>query len=375
MLMKRIDAASSGLLGRGWGRLLVPTLFAGLLGMTACSPPPSTSPDPDGTQHPSRDAGIGHPSLDAGSWLPFPDSGIPSLQPDSGFPSADSGVPNPTVDAGPLPSRDGGVEPRDAASNGGANTKKDPTIPPIDGECPVFKSGTVTVGKLGGITLVVGSKASGPTAPLVFYWHGTGSTAGEYALMAKAVADGVTSEGGILASFQGSVGTGGDCSGTGIFSKDDFKVADQIVACAVRDYNIDPHRIYSTGCSAGGLQTGCMATLRSSYLAAAAPNSGGVVLPLKFDDPSHTPAIMTMHGGPQDNVVVSFATTSKSLDTQFKNAGGFVINCDHGGGHCGAPAALYKSVWDFFKAHPFGAAPEPYESGIPSGFPSYCQVF
>jgi hypothetical protein len=118
-----------------------------------------------------------------------------------------------------------------------------------------------------------------------------------------------------------------------------------------------------------------MATLRSSYLAAAAPNSGGVVLPLKFDDPSHTPAIMTMHGGPQDNVVVSFATTSNSLDTQFKNAGGFVINCDHGGGHCGAPAALYKSVWDFFKAHPFGVAPEPYESGIPSGFPSYCKVF
>lgn len=223
-----------------------------------------------------------------------------------------------------------------------------------------------------GSRISANARASATTRRL---WHGTGSTAGEYALMARAVAEGVTSEGGILASFQGSVGTGGDCSGTGIFSKDDFKIADQIVACAVRDHNIDPRRIYSTGCSAGGLQTGCMATLRSSYLAAAAPNSGGVVFPQKFDDPSHAPAIMTMHGGSQDNVGVSFATTSKSLDTQFKNAGGFVINCNHGGSHCGAPAALYKSVWDFFKAHPFGVAPEPYESGVPSSFPSYCQVF
>jgi dienelactone hydrolase len=193
--------------------------------------------------------------------------------------------------------------------------------------------------------------------------------------MASAVADGVTSEGGIVVSFQSSTGTGGDCSGTATFSMDDFKIADQIVACAIRDYNVDPHRIFVTGCSAGGLQSGCMATKRSSYIAAAAPNSGGIVVAQKFDDASHVPALMTMHGGTQDQVIVSFAQTSKTLDTQFDNAGGFVINCNHGGGHCGAPAALYQSAWEFFKAHPFGVSPEPYESGIPSSYPSYCTIF
>lgn len=245
----------------------------------------------------------------------------------------------------------------------------------ISGDCPVFKTGTVTVGGLDGIALVVGSKASGPTAPLVFYWHGTGSSSGEYTSRASALASGVTSEGGILVSFQGSTGTGGDCSGTATFSMDDFKIADQIVACAVRDHNIDPHRIFVTGCSAGGLQSGCMATKRSGYIAAAAPNSGGIVVKQTLSDPSHVPALMTMHGGTKDQVIVSFATTSKTLDTQFKSAGGFVVNCDHGGSHCAAPAALYKSAWEFFKAHPYGVTPEPYASGIPSSYPSYCTIF
>jgi len=65
-----------------------------------------------------------------------------------------------------------------------------------------------------------------------------------------------------------------------------------IVACAVRDHGIDPRRIYTTGCSAGGLQAGCMAAQRSSYIAASAPNSGGIVFPQTIEDPSRVPAII-----------------------------------------------------------------------------------
>jgi len=119
-------------------------------------------------------------------------------------------------------------------------------------------------------------------------------------------------------AFQSSLGTGGDCSGTATFSKDDFKVADLIAACAVRDHNIDPCRIYTTGCSAGGLQSGCMAALRSSYLAAAVPNSGGEIMEQPIQDSSHIPAIMTMHGGSTDVVVVAFSTTSATLDGHMK---------------------------------------------------------
>jgi hypothetical protein len=108
-----------------------------------------------------------------------------------------------------------------------------------------------------------------------------------------------------------------------------------------------------------------MAEMRSSYIAAAVPNSGGEVTRQTIQDPSRVPAVMTMHGGASDMVIVSFATTSATYDAQIKAAGGFVVNCNHGGGHCQAPAALYAAGWEFMKAHPFGVDPEPYSSGLP----------
>jgi acetyl esterase/lipase len=251
----------------------------------------------------------------------------------------------------------------------------EPAIPAVTEECPAFQTGTITFMGLSGIQMVAGTKPAAPTAPMVFYWHGTGSTSGEFARMAGAVRSGVEAEGGVLVSFQGT--TGGDAlSGTSVFGRGDLQLVDQLVACAVRDHNVDPRRIFTTGCSAGGLFATNLAILRSEYVAAAAPNSGGITFPQQFAS-DYTPALMTVHGAPgRDVVVVDFSNTSATADQNFSGRGGFVIDCNHGGGHCGG-AGLAGDIWQFFEAHPYGVepAPSPWTSGLPSGFSSACAIF
>lgn len=121
---------------------------------------------------------------------------------------------------------------------------------------------------------------------------------------------------------------------------------------------------------------GCMGIQRSSYLAATAPNSGGITIGYgMLQDPTRMPAVMTMHGSAADNVIVAFAETSEAYDNYMMEKGSFVVNCDHGGGHCAAPSALQSSAWQFMKDHPFGTKPSPYAMGLPSGFHSSCKVW
>jgi hypothetical protein len=155
-----------------------------------------------------------------------------------------------------------------------------------------------------------------------------------------------------------------------------MKVSDQVAACAVKNYGINPRRIYATGCSAGGLMTGCMGIMRSNYIAAVAPNSGGVTIGYgKLENPMHMANAITMNGGTGDNVIVNFGDTSEAYDNYVLKYGGFAVNCIHSSGHCGAPAALYGSAWQFLKDHPFGISPEPYAKGLPSGFDATCKIF
>jgi predicted esterase len=235
----------------------------------------------------------------------------------------------------------------------------------------VFVTGTITFMGLGGIEIVAGAKPTSPTGPMVFYWHGTGSTSGEYAYLAAAVQQGVVADGGVLVSFQDT--TGGDyLSGTSIFGASDFAVTDQLLACAVRDHNVDPRRVYTMGCSAGGLFADAMAAKRSSYIAAASSNSGGWVVTVPFQN-NHTPALMTVHGAPGTDVVgVDFSQTSATADQAFKARGAFVIDCNTGGGHCSG-GGLAPDVWTFFKAHTFGVQPEPWAT-LPMGFSNQCMI-
>jgi hypothetical protein len=245
-----------------------------------------------------------------------------------------------------------------------------PVIPAITQPCPAWQDGAVTFMGLPGIRLAVGPKPAGPTAPMLVYWHGTNSPSDEYLRLAAPVADGIIKAGGVIVSFEGT--TGGDAlSATNIFGKGDLVIVDQLVSCAIRDHNVDPLRIYTTGCSAGGFFATAMAALRSQYVAAAAPNSGGKGVDLMFAD-NHTPALMTIHPPTGSLDLVDLEKTSHDADKMFKARGGFAIDCHLESGVCNN--ALAGDVWTFFLAHPFGAPPDPWAGGLPGGFSDKCQI-
>ncbi len=229
------------------------------------------------------------------------------------------------------------------------------------------------------VQIWAGKKGDTP-APILFYWHGTGSSASEAEAFMSAQISEITGEGGVVASFSTSTSMGTD-TGDAVWYTGDFAMADQILACAVQQLNIDTRRIYTAGCSAGGLQSGTMVYSRSSYLACAMPNSGGTIGNFFMFEDKHVPSLITTHGGSSDMVVISFAMSSATEDMSVASAaagssppGGYVVDCNHGGGHCGAPANDVAAQWQFCKDHPFGVSSDPYASGLPSSFPSYCTV-
>lgn len=282
------------------------------------------------------------------------------------------------------------------SADGGSNvtgpvttTGSDPVIPAVMGTCPTLtgmSGGAVTISGTQ-VSIWSGTKGSTP-APIVFYWHGTGSTASEVTTFMQAQITEITQEGGLIASFSTSTSQGQD-TGDAVWYTGDFAMADQILACAVQQLNINTREIYTAGCSAGGLQAGAMMFSRSEYLAAAMPNSGGESFANEFmAENAHVPSVMTAHGGTADMVVISFATASATLDMDVasraassKPPGGYAIDCNHGGGHCGIffatpvnTSEYVNAQWQFCKDHPFGVAQDPYASGLPSTFPSYCTV-
>jgi len=230
----------------------------------------------------------------------------------------------------------------------------------------------------------LGSKAATATGPILIYWHATGTT---YSEVQTALGSGITSItdlGGIVASAVSTTSTGTN-TGDGVWYTGDMNWADFIIACAIKQLNIDTSHIHAAGYSAGALQTGYMWYVRSGYLASAIVYSGGAgVGATALQDPSNAPSLIGAHGAFGDGGCASLTATNcdflASSTTQFesaaKSAGSpIVIDCNDNSSHVDITrlSKLAPVAWQFFKDHPFkGAKPDPYASGLPSGFPSYC---
>jgi hypothetical protein len=218
------------------------------------------------------------------------------------------------------------------------------------------------------------SPSSDKHGSLVLFWYETGGNSNDVTFQfGTTQIQAVVAGGGAVASFAKSKGTGTN-TGDLVWYTDDFLTADQVVACAIDQLHIDTRRIFTTGASAGALQAAWMSYSRSGYIAAAAPISGGIVIPPMVQDPTNVPAAMAIHGAPGlDVVIIDFASASATWEADVKKRGGFSMDCNTGGGHVGGPPAICPAIWQFFQDHPFQVATQPYPP-IPSVFPSYCQI-
>ncbi len=353
-------------------RLAFGVLGLGLL--AACSTTAASGP-PSGSGSAGSDAGT---AGGLGGGLPgtSADGGTTSTGGGPGGSDGGSGLGSPPSGADGGPSDAGAGN--STVSDGGPSTT---FLPVVQGTCPTIATGTLT---FAGQQVQIWAGTSAPSQPgsLVLFWYGTGgSTTDATYLFGQAQIDAVTASGGIVAAVSTSTKTGTD-TGNGVWYTGDFATADEVVACALQQKWIDPRRIYTTGDSAGGLQATWMAYARSGYLAAIAPLSGGLIGENGFyaapttspQDPTNVPPAIVTHGAlGVDVVVVDFAVASAAYEADIASKGGFSVDCNTGGGHVSGPPAICPAIWQFFQDHPFKAKDD-YASGLPSVFPSYCQI-
>jgi predicted esterase len=261
-----------------------------------------------------------------------------------------------------------------------AHTSPDPMfVPEPTGACPELAQGTITVspdGKARDVRIWMSEAAAAQDGPIVFFWHGVGGSPEDasYAL-GSTVMDEIAAMGGIVAApvhdpaagqFPWYLTLGGS-------DESDLRVMDEVLACAIEKVGVDLRRIHSVGFSAGAMNTTQVGWRRSGYVASVVTFSGAQFGSPPEQDPNNLYPAMVVHGGPQDVVVINFKDNSEKYAQILKEAGHFAFLCDHGQEHT-IPADIRAPAWQFLKDHPFGEQPEPYQGGLPTGFPSYCSL-
>jgi predicted esterase len=275
-----------------------------------------------------------------------------------------------------------GADTGTGSDTGGAPAHTTPDakfLPEPSDNCPDLIQGTITVspdGKPRDVRLWISDAAKTQDGPVVFFWHGVNGSPDDatYAL-GNTVIDEIVAQGGIVAApvHDPAAGQLPWYLSLGGSDESDLRVMDEVLACAIKNVGVDVRRIHSVGFSAGAMNTTQVGWRRSGYIASVVTFSGAQVGSVPDQDPLNLFPAMVLHGGPNDIVILHFEDTSKSYAQSLIDQGHFAFLCNHGQGHS-VPAEVRAPAWQFLQDHPFGAHPEPYEKGLPAGFPSYCSL-
>lgn len=339
-------------------------------------------------------------------------------------PTADLGTP--TEDLGPLPKdmgtpQDAGEPDQGPFDAGEAPDLGSPdmgmplTIPPpapvySQGACPTLNFGpdaqsALNVGFPSGgeqrqFRVLVPSRYDGSTAwPVVFAWHWLNASSNSF--IRDGELESAVDEMGFIAVLPDRVE---DASGDKVYLFDwpfveanpptgadrELQFFDDMFSCVNEQFNVDLQRVYGIGVSAGGLWLSYFAsTSRVNHMAAIVSLSGGLgevanVWRLDYTPMQNKFPALVLWGGSSDWLGVNFDTASQRLRDELINDNHFVMTCVHDSGHQMPPieapmgsGTRFWSLWTFMLDHPYGlgAGASPYlNSGIPAGFPPWCQI-
>lgn len=253
-------------------------------------------------------------------------------------------------------------------------------LPTVNGTCPTLQTGSNTISLSGKPSMtwrawVGANQPAGDGGPIVIYWNtGHGATAQEaVTVMGQTVIDDIVGLGGMVLAPEATSKTGTTSTDLTWYTGD-MDYADQIVACALAQQNIDARHIHTLGYLVGGLQSVYMWAARSGYIATAMSDWGGLdaVNTAALQDPSHPPAIVAVRG---PDSVEGFYQSVLGWVIAAKQAGSFAIDCNDSAATMIAPhTGLAPEIWQFMKDHPFGVAPEPY-STLSTDWPTICTIY
>ncbi|MSP24908.1 MAG: hypothetical protein EXR75_07015 [Myxococcales bacterium] len=279
----------------------------------------------------------------------------------------------------------------------GGPTPDPSALPKAAGPCPKFESGPATITLPGleprEVLIRVSRKAATLDGPFVVVYR-SGEQTPDDAIKAQLGTDGldaILDLGGVVVAPDSD-----PIAGAGVFpwftylgafeadgqpiTPDDFRIVDQLLACAIEAVGVDTSRIHAVGYHEGSVMALHTAILRSGFVASVVAHSTAVTgAPAEQDATNVYPAMLLFGGSTDNESLIDYGKETPEASVMLSapefpySAKHFTILCEHGGGTMIANDAVPSTV-AFLLAHPYRIAEEPYAAGLPKSFPSYCEI-